>query len=251
MYVCYLDESGDPGPTSGSPTPRYTVAAVLIEGRAWRDALDDSIRFRGYLLREFGIPARAEIKATDLVRGRGAVKRAGVGRDARLRIYRGFMRLQARSPIRTFAVSVDKAGYSSPQAVFDATWRHMFERLERFSHYSGDAPLMVVVDASGAYPFVRKLARKMRRHNLVGSAFGPGTLSRPLEPLIDDPIPRKSHESYFVQLADLNAYAAYRRMVPVEGFPQATWEELGASIVRDANKYSGGPPGIVVNTPKP
>lgn len=251
MYVCYLDESGDPGPNAGSPTPRYTVAAVLVEGTKWRDGLDDLVRFRRYLNREFGIPVRAEIKATDLTRGRGPIKKAGLGVGARLRIYRGFMRLEAKSSMKTFAVSVDKSqGFSSPGEVFDSAWRHTFERLERFCHYNS-GPLMIVVDASGAYPFVRKLARKMRRHNVVGSTFGTGTLSRPLEPLIDDPIPRHSHESYFIQLADLNAYAAYRRIVPTQGFPQEMWEELGDGIERNANKYSGGPPGIVVNVPRP
>jgi hypothetical protein len=40
-----------------------------------------------------------------------------------------------------------------------------------------------------------------------------------------------------VQLADLNAYAAYRKERPDPLFPQGMWDELGSAILIDANKY--------------
>jgi hypothetical protein len=67
---------------------------------------------------------------------------------------------------------------------------------------------------------------------------GGGTLSRPLARfLIDDPVERDSAQSYFIQLADLNAYAAYRKERPHPLFPQNMWDELGPAILTDANKY--------------
>jgi len=76
---------------------------------------------------------------------------------------------------------------------------------------------------------VRKRARKARRAGTAGSAFGTGTLSRPFERLIDDPVPRNSQQSYFLQLADFNAYAAFRRLYPppkrrVQICPEGMWD---------------------------
>lgn len=57
---------------------------------------------------------------------------------------------------------------------------------------------------------IRKLGRKARRAGTARSAFGTGMLSVPAYRLVDDPIPKRSDQSYFVQLADLSAYAAFR-----------------------------------------
>ena len=50
--------------------------------------------------------------------------------------------------------------------------------------------------------------------------------------LLDDPVSRNSTQSYFVQLADLAAYAAFRRHYPpparpVQIVPKMMWSELG------------------------
>lgn len=192
---------------------------------------------------------RAEVKATDLARGSGPWHGLGVGDEARHRIYRSFMRLQSKTGrVKTFAVMTDKrTGYVTASEVVEATWRRTFERIERFATNSGET-VMLVADASGAAPTIRKLARRMRRHNFVGSMLGTPALERPLaNVLIDDPYQKKSHESYFIQLADLNAYAAYRRVIATPDFPRMMWHELEDAIVWQANRYSGGPAGIVMD----
>jgi hypothetical protein len=68
-------------------------------------------------------------------------------------------------------------------------------------------------------------------------------------------VPRDSRQSYFVQLADVSAYAAFRRIHPPPQrltpiVPQGMWDELGAAIYEDANylarlDHPEDPPGIV------
>jgi hypothetical protein len=102
---------------------------------------------------------------------------------------------------------------------------------------------------------IRKLARKSRRAAIAGSRFGTGHLNVPFNLLIDDPAPRNSAQSYFIQLADLCAYAAFRRIHPPPSHrgavcPQQTWDELGTAIFGDVNALArgtgtGDPVGIV------
>ncbi len=86
----------------------------------------------------------------------------------------------------------------------------------------------LVVHDEGNAKAVRALARKARRAGGAGSIGGGGYLQRPFDRLLDDPVPRDSSQSYFVQFADLAAYAAFRRLYPppprpVNIVPQLTW----------------------------
>lgn len=111
-----MDESGDTGVGAGSPTPTYTVAAVLVHETNWVRLFDDLIGFRRYLRASFGLRMRAEIKANQLVRGSGPWATLGVGDRNRKRIFRSLMRFQGKSGgLETYAVVVDKAGMADPK----------------------------------------------------------------------------------------------------------------------------------------
>jgi Protein of unknown function (DUF3800) len=237
MYLAYMDDSGDPGVSAGSPTPTYTIACVLIRDQHWVSLFEDLLGFRRYLRAAFGLRMRQEVKANELVKGSGPWAALSIGDGVRKRgIYRAFMRLQAKvGTVKTFAVVVDKSACASPDEVRTRTWRHALERIEAFARHNNET-VMLLPD-SGEYDRFRKLSREMRRYSQVGAMIGAGTLSRPLARyLIDDPVERDSGQSYFVQLADLNAYAAYRKERPDPLFPATMWDELGPAILSEANE---------------
>jgi hypothetical protein len=246
VYLCYLDESGDPGPASA--VPAYTVAGVLVHTTQWVDLFERQIAFRRYLRREFGLYMRTEVKGAQLAKGSGPWVGLGLGDRARKRIYRSYMRFQGKSgAIKTYAIVTDKSACPDAETVRERTWRYALQRVETFARKNNDT-VMVLPD-SGQYAWLQKLARRMRRHSVVGSLGGEGSLRRDLlKVLIDDPVERDSKQSYFIQLADLNAYAAYRSRFPASAFPTGMWSELRDAILVEANKWSmgpGGEPGIV------
>jgi hypothetical protein len=157
------------------------------------------------------------------------------------------MRLHAKLDFKTFAILVNKAAHANRTAD-DLAWEYLLQRLERFATY-GNEVVLVVHDQGNALA-IRKLARKARRAGTAGSMLGTGVLTRPFGRLVDDPVARDSRQSYFLQLADLAAYAAFRRHYPppphpVQIVPTGMWDELGTARHGPANMYSGGPPGIV------
>lgn len=248
MHFAYIDESGDSG-TGGSRT--YALACVLVADDSWPNRFDRLIDFRRHLRTMYGIPVRVEIKANHLLRNGGAFRPLALSESARYSVYRQCMRLHAKLSFKTFAVVVNKAtvGLRYPgRPADDVAWEYMLQRLERFATY-GDEVVLVVHDEGNALA-IRRLARKSRRAGSAGSMLGTGVLSRPFDRLLDDPVSRDSRQSYFLQLADLAAYSAFRRHYPppprrVQIVPRDMWEELGTAIHTPANMYSGGPPGIV------
>ncbi len=248
MHLAYIDESGNIGEIAKGGTLTFTLACVLVDSAQWASAFDQLIDYRRFLRDVFGIPVRAELKANYLLRNTGPLAPLGLSEVKRFKIYRGLMRLQPKLSLDTFAVVIRKDKMPTMTAPRAKAWEFMLQRLERFTTKANE-PVMLIHD-EGDSPMVRTWARKSRRAGIAGSAFGTGVLKRPFRLLLDDPVPRNSAHSYFIQLADLNAYAAFRRFYAPPPkirtiVPSAMWDELGSARLAAANQLKGGPPGIV------
>ncbi len=245
MYFAYFDESGDTG-MGGSPTSTFVLAALLVDDTSWLSALDQTIQFRRFLRDKFRIPPRAELKASWLIHNKGDIRASGLTYPARLAAYRAALRFQRKAGIfRVFAIMVVKSRVVSPSVdVREVAWRYAIQRLERFGTANRDNLHLLPDEGHG--DFIKKKIRTMRRFSMVPSAYGGSTLKRNAENVVEDPSDRRSSESYFVQLADLNAYAAFRKIFPGASVGGELWDELGAARIAEVNALRGGPTGIVV-----
>jgi uncharacterized protein DUF3800 len=251
-YLAYVDESGTPGLT-GSST--YALGCVLVKDADWPEVHDALIRYRRFLRQQFGLPIRAELKANYLTQNGGPFKKLKVSEKSRARIYRLTLRLQSKLPVLVFAILVDKKRIKTAKDPREVSWEYLLQRLERFTtkgpNSDGAQTQVTLVHDEGEAATIRKLFRKARRAGTAGSAFGTGYLKVPGRLLLDDPTPRDSRHSYFLQLADLDAYAAYRRVIPpparpVQMCPTNSWDALGAAIYKPASELKGKYPGLVI-----
>ena len=245
MFFAYFDESGDTGFDS-SPTSTFALTALLVDDRRWLSALDQTVAFRRFLRDQFRIPTRAELKASWLVHNKGDIRPCGLTFQARMAAYAAAMRFQRKSGVfRTFTILIDKSKIAKrPSDVREIAWRFAIQRLERFGRAKNEN--LHVIPDEGHGDFIVKKIRAMRRFNHVPSAYGTGALKRDATNIVEDASDRNSRESYFVQLADLNAYAAFRKVFPGPNFGAKIWDELGESRVMEVNNIKGGPPGIVL-----
>jgi Protein of unknown function (DUF3800) len=249
VVIAYVDESGDDG-ERGSKS--YVLGCVMGDSSQWSTVFDQLIAYRRHLRAGFKIPVRAELKANYLLKNGGPLRKQPLSEVARFKVYRSHMRLQAKLGLRAFAVVVDKEEafekFGGRRLVSDIAWEYLLQRLER----SFRSTQVLLVHDEGDAKAVRARCRKARRAGTAGSAFGTGQLRAPFRSLLDDAISRDSTQSYFLQLADMSAYAAFRRLYPppvrrVQIVPQGMWEELGGarfSVVRNTALY-GGPEAIV------
>lgn len=248
MMLAYVDESGDAG-LAGSLT--YSLGTVMVESSRWPSVFDDLIDFRRFIRRQFGVRVRDELKANYLLRNGGPLRPLQLSEQARFAIYRGHMRIQAKLELKAFAVVIDKVALATKRPGLDPRdvgWEYLLQRLERYT--TKNATEVMLIHDEGEALRVRGLARKARRAGSAGSAFGTGYLRRPAQRVIDDPVARDSSQSYFLQLADMNAYAAFRHLFPpppraVQIVPQSMWNELGPARLLAVSALAGGPPGIV------
>lgn len=246
--MAYLDESGDPGPIATSPTKFYVVGCVIIHDRAWHENLEKLVKLRRWLRTKFGIRARDEIKATDLRRGQGPLAALRWSQDERTKFYSGLMRIQSRMNLKTFAVAIDKRKLPPGRDPREVAWLYTFQRVDSFCKELGELATLFP-DAGNGY-FLRKLLRRVRKYQRITGRYG-GMLSIPAERIVEDPNERASEDSYFVQLADWNAYAAHRSSYIDPRLPgiAGVWDSLGTARHLDVNrvrlKTGEAPPGIV------
>jgi hypothetical protein len=87
----------------------------------------------------------------------------------------------------------------------------------------------------------------MRAINFVPSKFGPDARKVLVARVLDDPIPRESEYSYFVQMADMVAFALARRDYPRPALDRHHFRDyfdlLNPVLLKEAN--SENPQGIV------
>src|ERR1039458_561517 len=228
MFLAYVDDSGD--------ARTFALGAVLVDADQWIDALDALVSFRAQLSRTVGLRMRSELKGTNLIGGNGPWHKLRVGDRKRYGIFkRALGELAALAPA-VQAVAVVVPDLSHPQLFGpprEVAWDVLMERFERFGTRGQAGPCLIIAD-EGSPAKLRTMARRKRRIGYAPAAFGGPARRVPFKLLLDDPVTRDSTDSYFVQWADLVAYAAFRQIRPVPGVP-LLWDELADARPAPAN----------------
>lgn len=250
MHLAYFDESGDPGVGKG-PTRWFCLNALLVQASDWLKSLDALVEFRHYLLREYGIRPRDELKGADFKESDGAFSSLRIPRRVRFQIYREILQFESKLNIHTFSVAINKSGLTpNSREPHSLAWQLALERLQRFCT-DRDSYAAVFPDEGHNF-LVRGLMRKMRRFHHIPSRYGGAPIDFRTDRILEDPSDRHSHDSYFVQLADLNAYATHRNSAidPKGKIPGDLWDSLAGPLrdARIASVDSGvrGPLGVKV-----
>jgi hypothetical protein len=235
----YIDESYD--------QQKFCLSAIAIRHDQWRDCFNRVQQHRRLLKQDHGVFIRKEIHAHELVGGRGQLADQIINKHTRSRIFYGLLRLVAELPgVMVFNICLDIKGRRDPQ--LDA-WERLLNRIERTmlafeqrefpmrkellsklppnTTTPGDAlhtrllnyaPRAMIFADEGRETEITRVYRKMTVFNPIPSQFGTwadgATRNMPLQRIIEDPVFKPSHHSFFVQLADCVSFALLKRETP-------------------------------------
>lgn len=216
MYIMYVDESGDTG-LVGSPTRYFALTGITVHESRWRDFHAALVGFRQNMRAAHGLPVRTEIHASEYIR-RPPVP--NLSRHSRLAILRNYLDELAKMHfVSVTGVIVDKQGKLAPYDVFDSAWRTLFQRFENTISYGNfpgghrnDKGLLIVDNTDGRK--LTSLVRKMSVYNPIPSRFGGVPRNIPIVSIVEDPYPKDSSRSYFIQSADVCAYFLHQKFNP-------------------------------------
>lgn len=210
MYFLYADESGDVG-TQNSPGRYFCLSGFVLHELRWHDTLAALIDFRRQLRNRYGLKLREELHAAAFIHKPGDLSR--IAKSLRLRILRDAIDFQAALPdINIVNVIVDKDNQPTGADIFDIAWTTLIQRFHNtISHKNFPGPQnpddkgLLIVDRTDERK-LRSLSRRLRRYNPIPSAYGNGYIVAPITTLVEDAVHRDSGHSYFIQLADVNAF---------------------------------------------
>jgi hypothetical protein len=175
----------------------------------------------------------------------------------RLRILGGVASYLATIPdINLIHVCFDKQNLKvATTDIFDLTWTTLLQRFHNtMSHRKFPGPRnaedkgLIVTDATDGEK-LRRLTRRLGQFNAVPNQpqHGPGYRQLPIDTLVEDPVPRDSRHSYFLQCCDVAAYLLTQKLKPNSLFrrrkAQDYFDRLNPVLCKVAS--STDPQGIV------
>ena len=210
MYFLYVDESGDVGLTK-SPTNHFCLSGFAIHEWYRHKTLAKIIDFRKLMKEKYGLKLREELHAATYIHKPGSLQR--IPKSLRLKILKDAIDFQkGLKEISIINVVVNKENQPKDADIFSIAWTKL---MYKFDDMLSNKKLpnsqnlvdqgMLIVDKTDEVK-LRTMMRSMYRSNRTGQVAA--------SMLVEDAVHRNSHNSYFIQLADVNAYFLYQKYEP-------------------------------------
>lgn len=209
MHLAYYDESGDDGyPACSSPI--FVLTTCYLHYRNWQEALDLCARFRKYLKEAYDLPVKFELHTRPLLLNKRPYRALALTTEQRVGIISDACRLIAHLPLRIINIAIIKQNIAGEEYdVLDRAFTYSIQRIENDLDpvRNPDSRFLVITDP-GRLGIMRKTARRVRKFNYIPSKNG-SAYRQEIRTLIEDPLPKDSKESHFIQICDLVSYIVY------------------------------------------
>lgn len=207
MRLAYYDEVGDDGYPNYS-SEFFTLTAVYLHYLNWPENFNDIRRFRRQLKAQFDFPVRMEFHTKYFLLNKRPYRALGISQQHRLGIVGMFCDLVANLKLKIINVCIVKHRINNPEyRVLDTALRYSIQRIENdIKPDENPQDKFMIITDEGRHGIMRRTAREMQRINYIPSRYGTPPLRREIKSLIEDPLPKDSKQSYFIQIADLVSF---------------------------------------------
>jgi hypothetical protein len=221
MDLVYIDESGDTGQVK-SPTKEYLLVGIIVEETRWHELSERIHRARSRMRQRLGLPADAEIHASEFLGG--ARTHLGLSTWNRVRAIRWLLKeLTRQAGVTYVAIRQPKDGQAN--VLIDA-WQKLVARLVGLT---GRRFLLLtdMTDRKGVLRAIRgtnqPTGNERQRH-------------RPNQ-LVEDPIHLDSRHAQLLQVADIIAYLHRQKIRPNGLFHEPQPRQLIRMAIRLTQRH--------------
>lgn len=207
MHLVYYDESGDDGyPIYSSPF--FVLSAIYMHYLSWRNNYDLIKEFRRKLKNDFGLPVNLEMHTKNFLLDKNPYRDFNFSKQNRIKIITSFCEFLSSLELKIInTVIIKKNIISDKYDVLDKALTYSVQRIENdLSAVNESNKRFMIITDSGRVGKMRKTTRKIQKINYIPSKYSGFNYRKEIKYLIEDPLPKDSKESYFIQLADLVSY---------------------------------------------
>lgn len=205
MFFSYFDESGDDGyPTYSSEL--FVLTSIYFHYTAWKTNYEAVRLFRQNLKKQWNFPVKMEFHTKEFLTDKNPYH-GRYSPDERRNILFAYCQFVAGLDFKIIAVVIDKTRIKRPKyPVLKKALTYNIQRIENdLGLPEHDGQFLIITD-EGRVKMMRETARAIQRINYIPSQFYPQPYRKEIARLMEDPLPKPSSESYFIQIADMISF---------------------------------------------
>jgi hypothetical protein len=216
MFISYIDETGDDGYPKYS-SRLFVMTNIYMHFSNWRDNFSAIHNFRKLLYKKIGFPSKIEFHTQSFLTDKNPYRKLGLKPDQKREIVFDYLEIASKLKIRIINVVIDKAKIRNEKYdVLEKALTYSIQRLENFcDREESNCNLkrkfqFAIIADEGRIGKMVSISRKIQRYNPIPSNLEVGTsYKKEIERMIEDPLPKDSKQSYFIQLADTISFIIF------------------------------------------
>lgn len=206
MYIVYMDESGDDGFPKYS-SPFFILTSLYMHYQNWKSNFEKIYGFRKKLKNDYNFPVKMEFHTAGFLTDKYPYRDLRYSFSEKKDILFLFFDLLSILDIRIINTVMNKKNITYEKYdVLDKTLNYNVQRIENDIRSIDQSGKFMIITDEGRVPMMTRTTRKMQKYNYIPSKFNPQPYKSEIQKLIEDPLPKSSSESYFIQLADMVSY---------------------------------------------
>jgi hypothetical protein len=206
LYLAYFDESGDDGYPQTSSTI-FVLSSLYFHHSVWKDNYNRIHELRKFLKTNYGLPVKQEFHTREFILDKNPYHGL-YSTSARKEILVWFCKTLASLNLKAINVAIFKNKINRPAYdILKNALTYNIQRIENDLNYlRGDSKFLIITD-EGRVSKMTTTTRMIQKINYIPSKFNVSPYRKEIQNLIEDPLPKKSSESLFIQMADLMCFA--------------------------------------------
>jgi hypothetical protein len=159
------------------------------------------------LKEDYGIPVKFEMHTKHFLLNKKPFRPLGLSDEDRLSIIDRFCELISGIDVNTVNVVIDKTKIKSTKyKVLDNALTYSVQRIENDLRKNDPDKNFLIITDEGRVAKMRSTTRRVQQFNYIPSKYYSRPYRDEIKLLIEDPLPKDSKESHFIQIADLISY---------------------------------------------
>ncbi len=205
MFLSYFDESGDDGyPVYSSEL--FVLTSVYLHYTKWKESHTAFHSFRQEFKERWGLPVKVEFHTNEFITDKDPYHGRYTPAERRSMLFE-YCHFVLTLNVKIISVVIDKKRIQRPKYdVLKKALTYNIQRIEndlKLPEYDGR--FLIIAD-EGRIKKMRETARAIQRINYITSQINGAPYRKEIERLIEDPLPKSSSESYFIQVADMVSF---------------------------------------------
>ncbi len=207
MRIVYYDESGDDGFPKYS-SPLFCLSAIYMNYLSWKVNYDAIVDFRRKLKNDFNFPIKFEMHTKYFLLDKTPYRDFCFSNNNKKQIITLFCKLISNLDLKVINTIIVKTKLNSKIFdVLDTSLTYYVQRIENdLDSTSNPNERFMIITDPGRVGKMRKTTRRIQRINFIPSKYSFSQYRKEIKYLIEDPLPKDSKESYFIQISDLISY---------------------------------------------